>query len=367
MVKDRKVVVAMSGGVDSSVAAALLRERGYRVIGVGLKLFSAAFSDGRPDVCCGLRDMDDARRVAQALSIPFYVLNMEQIFRRAVIDTFVEGYLRGETPNPCLACNRTVKFDALLKLCLALGADYLATGHYVRVEYDPDRGEYLLMKGLDARKDQSYFLYMLRQEQLSRLLFPLGKMTKEEVRDIARRLDLKVHDKRESQDVCFVGKKGYVHLLTEYGKADFRPGPILDVRGEVVGFHRGLPLYTLGQRKRLGISRPGRWYVKDIDPSRNAITVDDDPFGEDGVFLREVDYTGGVVPEGELEVSVITRYRGEETPAVLVPLDERSALVKFYSPQKVVAPGQAVVFYRGDEVIGGGIAERKRALSDFTS
>jgi tRNA-specific 2-thiouridylase len=358
-VKNKKVVVAMSGGVDSSVAAALLKEQGYRVIGVGLKLFDAGAEEGRPRTCCGLRDLDDARRVAQVLSIPFYVLDLEEIFREAVIDYFIDGYLRGETPNPCLACNRVIKFDVLLERCLALGADYLATGHYARVEYDPKRGEFLLLKGMDARKDQSYFLYMLEQEKLSRLLFPLGKMTKELTRRIAAQLSLKVHDKRESQDVCFVGKAGYVDLLAKRGRAEFQPGPILDRRGEVVGSHRGLPLYTLGQRRKLGVSRPGRWYVVDMDPSRNAIIVDGDPHREERVFLREVSYTGAFAPTGELEVMVVTRYRGEEIPAVLVPLEGESAMVKFTSPQKVVAPGQAVVFYREAEVIGGGIAERR--------
>jgi len=354
------VVVAMSGGVDSSVAAALLREQGYRVIGVGLKLFGESTEEGRPNVCCGLRDLDDARRVAQVLSIPFYVFDLEEVFRKAVIDCLVEGYLRGETPNPCLACNRTIKFGVLLERCLALGADFLATGHYARVEYDPHRGKYLLMKGLDERKDQSYFLYMLEQEKLSRLLFPLGKMTKEMTRRIAARLNLRVRDKRESQDVCFVGKRGYAALLAEKVKAEFRPGPILDRRGEVVGLHRGLPMYTLGQRRRLGVSRPGRWYVVDIDPRRNTITVDEAPLREDRVFLREVSYTEGFAPAGELEVEVVTRYHGEEVPAVLVPLDKDSAMVKYTSPQELVAPGQAVVFYRGAEVIGGGIAERRR-------
>lgn len=358
--KNKKVVVAMSGGVDSSVAAALLKEQGYRVIGVGLKLFDAGGEEGRPNICCGLRDLDDARRVAQVLSIPFYVFNFEEIFRRAVIDYFIDGYLRGETPNPCLACNRVIKFDVLLERCLALGADFLATGHYARVEYDPNRGEFILMKGLDASKDQSYFLYMLKQEKLSHLLFPLGKMTKEMTRRIAARLNLRVHDKRESQDVCFVGKAGYAALFAEGERAEFQPGPILDRRGEVVGLHRGLPLYTLGQRRRLGVSLPGRWYVVDMDPSRNTITVDDDPYREERVFLREVSYVGGFAPTGELEVGVVTRYRGEEIPALLIPLDGESAMVKFASPQKVVAPGQAVVFYRGAEVIGGGIAERRR-------
>jgi len=359
-VGNRVVFVAMSGGVDSSVAAALLKKQGYRVIGVGLKLFDAGAVEERPNVCCGLRDLDDARRVAQVLSIPFYVLNLKGIFRKAVIDYFIDGYLQGETPNPCLACNRIIKFEVLLERCLALGADFLATGHYARVVYDPGRAEFLLMKGLDARKDQSYFLYMLEQDKLSRLLFPLGEMAKETTRRIAATLNLRVHDKRESQDLCFVGKAGYAALLAESGRAEFRPGPILNGRGEVVGVHRGLPFYTLGQRRGLGVSRPGRWYVVDMDPSRNAITVNTEPRRENRVFLREVSYTSRVSPSGELEVEVVTRYRGKEIPAVLVPLSGGSAMVRFKHPQEVVAPGQAVVFYRGDEVIGGGIVERRR-------
>lgn len=347
------VVVAMSGGVDSSVAAALLKEEGHRVIGVGLRLFDGEGESER--TCCGIRDMDDARRVAYQLGIPFYVLDLREVFRRLVIDHFLHGYLSGETPNPCIECNRWIKFHALLRRCSAWGADFLATGHYVRLAHtDEERGVHLLLRGRDEKKDQSYFLYMLRQGQLPRLLFPVGHLTKAETRATAAELGLKVHDKRESQDVCFLGNGHYASFLMARSGRDIRPGPVLDDEGEVIGSHRGLPFYTLGQRRGLNVERPGPWYVVGMDRERNALIVSLRPPRCREARLRGVNFVSGRVPGGPLEVTVRMRYRGREVRARAVPLPGREARLEFVEPADAAAAGQAAVLYQGERVVGGG-------------
>lgn len=356
----RTVVVAMSGGVDSSVAAALLRREGYRVIGVSLRLFDGEAEGDR--ACCGIRDVHDARRVAFQLGIPFYLLDFREAFKKWVIDYFVDAYLGGETPNPCVACNRFIKFHILLECCIAWGADLLATGHYARVVREGEEGPYLLLKSRDGKKDQSYFLYMLGQEQLSQLLFPVGDLTKTETRKLAAELGLKVHDKKESQDVCFLGKGGYVALLRAGRREDLRPGPILDEGGELIGMHRGLPLYTIGQRRRLEVDRPGPWYVARLDRERNAVIVSRRVPRSKVVHLREVSMVSGEYPDGPMEVAVRVRYRGREVGARLLPLPGREARLEFVEPAETVAPGQAAVLYRGERVLGGGII----AGSDLT-
>lgn len=351
--KGRTVVVAMSGGVDSSVAAALLKEEGYRVIGVGLRLFDGGGEGAR--TCCGIRDMDDARRVAYQLDIPFYLLDLREIFKRRVIDYFLHGYLSGETPNPCVACNRWIKFQALFKRCSAWGADFLATGHYARLARAAGgAGFHVLLRGRDERKDQSYFLYMLRNEQLPRILFPVGDLTKEETRSLAAELGLKVHDKRESQDVCFIGDGDYASFLMAWHGGELRPGPVLDRKGQVIGSHRGLPLYTLGQRKGLKVDRPGPWYVAGMDRERNALIVSREPPRCREGRLREVNFVSGKAPGGPLEVSVMMRYRGREFRARVVPLSGGEARLEFMEPADAAAAGQAAVFYQGERVVGGG-------------
>lgn len=354
------VVAAMSGGVDSSVAAALLKEMGYEVIGIGLRLVDEGMPGEPLNRCCGIRDMDDARRVAQRLSIPFYVLNFKRVFRETVIDYFLRSYLQGETPNPCVVCNEVVKFEVLLRTCRALGASYLATGHYARVVFDRRSGRYLLMKGRDRLKDQSYFLYSLSQYQLAHALFPLGEITKRDTRALAGRFGLGVHDKRESQDLCFVGEEGYGALVREYAGGRIKPGPIVDESGEVVGRHGGIPFYTVGQRRGLGIPGPERRYVAGIDPEKNTITISRsrEALRRDRLTLREVNYVSVDRPDEAIEVVARVRYRGPEIPALLIPMAEGKAIVEFYGPQEITAPGQSVVLYRGDSVIAGGIATR---------
>lgn len=355
-------IVAMSGGVDSSVAAAILRDKGYNVIGIGLKLIDGGISEPQTGSCCGIRDMEDARRVARQLSIPFYVLDFRRLFKENVIDHFVQAYLTGETPNPCIPCNAIVKFEVLWHFCMSVGASSLATGHYTRVIFNKRRKRYVLMKGVDESKDQSYFLYSLSQAQLAHACFPLGEMTKEETRSLARRIGLKVHDKVESQDICFVGDGGYGAFIRERAKERIKPGPILDESGRVVGEHDGLPFYTVGQRRGIGISRSERIYVSDIDPKSNTITItaSKDDLKQRRTLLDDVNYVSVNCPDRPLEVSARTRYRGSEKPALLLPIAKEKAILEWHEPQEAPAVGQSVVFYDGNEVVGGGIVASSR-------
>jgi tRNA-uridine 2-sulfurtransferase len=355
-----EIVVAMSGGVDSSVAAAVLARQGHSVVGIGLKLAEPGGA-GRGRSCCGLSEMEDARRVAEHVGIPFYVLDFTAEFREAVIDYFTSSYLRGETPNPCVPCNAVIKFDLLTAKAIGIGAERLATGHYARVELDLQSGRYVLKRGLDPRKDQSYFLYSLTQEQLARASFPLGSMKKDETRAVARELGLRVHDKVESQDVCFVGDEGYEAFVERVTRgAAGRPGPIFDEGGEVLGTHQGLFRYTIGQRKGLGLAGREALYVVDMDPCANSLTV----AGagrlkrERLLRLREVNYVSIGEPSAPLEVEAVTRYRKDEQSATLRPLSAGEAVLEFDQPQEPTAPGQSVVMYSGDDVLCGGIASR---------
>ncbi len=349
---DKKVVVAMSGGVDSSMAAALLKEEGYEVIGVMMRLWAP---EGVTNRCCSPEAAEDARHVCQILGIPFYLLNFEEKFKRYVVDYFEREYAQGRTPNPCLECNRHLKFGLLLRKALALGAVYLATGHYARIEHN---GRYQLLKGVDRAKDQSYALYMLGQEELARLLFPLGGYTKEEVRSLARKTGLPVAKKAESQELCFVPKAGYGRFLQDYSGLKPQPGPIVDLAGNTLGEHRGLAYYTIGQRRGLGIAAPQPLYVLRIDVERNALVVGrafDLRCG--GLLTRATTYVTGETPPGPMEVTAKIRYKAKEAKALLDPLEGRRAKLSFLDPQRGVAPGQGVVFYQGEVVIGGGIIE----------
>ncbi len=365
----------MSGGVDSSTTAALLVERGYRVIGLmmrlwsesdpaenGLHLDSSAGEHFASNRCCSPEAVADARGVCQALGIPFYLLNFEAEFKRHVVDFFVDGYARGTTPNPCLECNRRVKFGALLDKAQALGATALATGHYARVR--SRAGRYELLRGVDANKDQSYALHLLDQEQLAHTLFPLGEFTKEETREMARRFGLRVADKHESQDLCFVADGDYRHFLQRRVPGLCRPGQIVDTRGTVLGQHAGLAFYTVGQRKGLGLALGEPLYVLALDTARNALIVGrEDEMGRRELVAGPVHWIAGDPPAAEARVTAKIRYRAVECPATVAPADRepasgaQSVKVQFDRPLRDITPGQAVVFYEGEVCLGGGVIQ----------
>ena len=357
---DRKrVIVAMSGGVDSSVAAALLLREGYDVIGITMRLWTLEDPEAplHRRRCCSVDDSEDARAVCDTLGIPHYVLNFEQEFAATVVDYFCREYLRGRTPNPCLACNEHVKFRPLLAKALALEADYLATGHYSRIERK-GRG-YELWRARDESKDQSYVLYVLGQEELSRLLFPLGDYTKAEVRRIAADLRLPVADKPDSAEICFIPRGDYRQFLAQ--RSPQRPGDIVDGGGRVLGRHQGIGGYTVGQRRGLP-SRGGHepLYVLGLNPIDNAVTVGrDDELLSNLLWAEDVSFVSGEAPVGPLTVEAKIRYGGEPAPAV-VTLADGKAEVHFQRPQRAITPGQAVVFYQGPRVLGGGIIAASR-------
>lgn len=362
-----RVVVAMSGGVDSSVAAALLVEQGYEVIGVTMQLWPEedALEEARRGGCCSLAAVEDARRVAAALGIPYYVLNVRAAFAERVIRPFVEEYVRGRTPNPCIACNRLVKFDLLLRRARELDAAYLATGHYARIRRDA-RGRYLLARAADRRKDQSYVLYGMTQEQLARVLFPVGELTKGEVRRRAARLGLPVAAKAESQEICFLPPGRHGPFVAARAPGRVRPGPILDRAGRVLGTHRGLPFYTVGQRRGLGLGGGPPRYVVALDPARNAVIVGAREealaagLEAEDVNLIALDWTELAARPAGLAVTVQVRYRGPAVPAAVraLPGPGRRVRVDFALPVAAVAPGQAAVFYDRDLVVGGGTIAR---------
>lgn len=367
-----RVVVAMSGGVDSSVAAALLKEQGHDVVGIMLRLWSepAALSDDGVELvaenkCCSLESVNDARRVAAAIGIPFYVINVEEPFRHTIVDYFYDEYTAGRTPNPCLRCNRRIRFTLLLERALALGAEYLATGHYVRVDDDPATGLRRLRRGVDDAKDQSYVLHVLTQAQLRHALFPLGQLTKPEVRAIAATRGLPVAAKAESQELCFVAANDYRGFVRRYAAASGRaapsPGPILDPSGAEVGRHEGLAYYTIGQRKGLGLSARAPLHVLRLDAAHNAVVVGPaDALDRSEFSVRETTFCAGDAPRAPFDALVKVRYKAPARPARAMPLAEGRAEIALAEPQRAITPGQAAVFYdaaSGDEVLGGGIIE----------
>jgi tRNA-specific 2-thiouridylase len=361
-----RVVVAMSGGVDSSVAAALLKEEGHEVIGITMVLWEYDQSWKnvvRQKICCSLESINDARRVCGRLGVRHYLVDFREEFRRSVIQNFVGEYIAGRTPNPCILCNAHVKWEALVNKAEALGVELLATGHYARIQHG-EGGNDLLMKGIDPQKDQSYVLWRVPRERLTRTIFPLGNLRKEETRKIAERIGLSVSGKMESQDICFIPDDNYERFLKEWadGTASraFQPGKMVDRTGRVLGTHRGIPFYTVGQRRGLGIAAGKPVYVTAIDAVTNTISVgpEEDLFahgliasGVNWVSLREP-------PAGEIRCAVKIRSRHEETPVRLSVLPDGRVCVLFDHPQKAVTPGQSAVFYDGEVVLGGGVIEQ---------
>jgi tRNA-specific 2-thiouridylase len=355
----KTVVVAMSGGVDSAVTALVMRERGYRVVGINLRLFSPGDAEHRANPCCGIPAMDDARATCALIGVPFYAVNMEVEFGRAVVDRFVDDYAAGRTPNPCLECNRHVKFRHLLHRARLLGADCLATGHYARVvPGDPATGEpHRLLRAVDGRKDQSYVLYTMTQEQLGYVRFPLGNLTKPEVRALARTFGLPVADKAESQEICFVGARSYADFVAKRRPDVTQPGEIVDAGGEVLGAHRGLVHHTVGQRRGIGLPGPEPRYVLRLEPDRNRLVVGSRAeAAARAATATAVTLTSDRWPVEPFPVEAVVRYRGQPAPATvsLGATGSGEATVRFDGDGPVAAPGQAIVFYRGDEVLGGG-------------
>jgi tRNA-specific 2-thiouridylase len=356
----KTAVVAMSGGVDSAVAALVMRERGYRVVGMNLRLFSPGDPDHAANPCCGIPAMDDARATCALIGVPFYALNMEAEFGEAVIERFVDDYASGRTPNPCLECNRHVKFRHLVARAKMLGADCLATGHYARVVPGEPGAPHRLLRAVDDRKDQSYVLHTLDQEQLAYIQFPLGWLTKPEVRDLARAFGLPVADKAESQEICFVGKGSYADFVAKRRPGIEQPGEIVDEAGAVIGAHRGLVHHTVGQRRGLGIAAGEPLYVLQLDTSANRLMVG----SRERAVARRVD-AGAVTltsdrwPAEPFVCEAMVRYRGQRVPATVTPgpAGSGTATVVFAAAEgslPIASPGQAIVFYDGDEVLGGG-------------
>jgi tRNA-specific 2-thiouridylase len=356
-----RIVVGMSGGVDSSVAAALLVERGYDVVGVTMRVWPAASADpaGRSGACCGSEAVDDARRVARTLGIPYYVLNMAAEFERTVIDRFAAEYRRGRTPVPCVACNADLKFGSLLARARAWDAAGVATGHYARVTRDDATGRYLLWRGRDERKDQSDFLWPLTQAQLAAAHFPIGDFTKADVRAHARRLGLVTADKPESQEICFVPDDDYRGFLRRREPNLFRPGLIVDTAGAVLGTHAGVAGYTVGQRRGLGVTASRPLYVLDIDAEANRLTVGADvELERDRLIATGVNFIACEPPGEPMRVQARIRHGHRAAPATVRARGDGTAEVVFDEPQRAITPGQSVVWYLDDLVVGGGVISR---------
>ncbi len=361
--RKKRAVVAMSGGVDSSVAAALLLKQGFDVMGITMDLFPLPLQDCDSfRSCCGRGAIADANRVAAQLKIPHFVINLRKPFQQWVVDNFCEEYAKGRTPNPCIRCNQYIKFDVLWKRAKKLGADYLATGHHARILYEKSLKRFILKKGKDLHKDQTYFLYTMTQGQLARTLMPIGDFTKRQVRENAKNFGLVVHQRPESQEICFIPDNEYTRFLEQKIPEYFQPGPIVDIEGRVLGHHRGILHFTIGQRRGLGIAAPHPLYVLKIHPQNHTIVVG----GNKSLYKKKIVVSRlNLIPQadisGPISVTAKIRYKHKEARALLFPLDENNARLEFDTPQRAVAPGQSAVFYDRDLLWGGGIIERAEA------
>lgn len=349
-----KTLIAMSGGVDSSVAAYLIKSQGYDCIGCTMKLYDnedIGISHNR--TCCSLDDVEDARSVAYKIGMPYYVFNFKDGFREKVIEKFVRCYESGDTPNPCIDCNRYMKFDKLYERAKILACEYIVTGHYARIEYDGER--YLLKKALDETKDQSYVLYSLTQEQLAHTLFPLGNMRKTEVRKIAEEKGFLNAGKPDSQDICFVPDGKYAEFLEHFTGKAYPEGNFLSMDGTTLGKHKGIVRYTVGQHKGLGISSEEPLYVKEINTKENSVTLckEQELYSKE-VIVRDINWIAGEAPKGEIRCKAKIRYRQKEQWATVMLIGETTVKIVFDEPQRAITPGQAAVLYNGDIVLGGG-------------
>ena len=358
------VAVAMSGGVDSSVAAARLKQRGYHVIGLTMHVWDFENVGGNiyNESSCSLETMDDARSVCHALDIPHYVIDVRDEFEKYVIVNFENEYLQGRTPNPCILCNSRIKWEALLNRAMELECDFFSTGHYARVEFDEHRGRYLLRRGKDRSKDQAYALWGLTQQQLKRTIFPLGDLTKTEVRKIARELNLKTKNKQESQEICFVPDNDYSRFLRERNPgilSKMSQGEILDKEGSFLGYHRGFPFYTIGQRKGLGISLGKPMYVAEIDAASNTIVIGEkEDLNQRGLLAHQLNWIAIDKLVSPIKVEAQIRYNDPGRGATIYPAENGYVEVKFDEFHQAVTPGQSVVFFRDDIVVGGGVIEK---------